>query len=221
MEVINDNICFYDESLENCKDLENTYIIDFNSFKSIKHFLNSDKTRIRNIIGKNCTKESLPILKSAFISDRKKQIEYIYDYVCDDLDDKWENCKPCKFCNNRCIASQNKAFNQEYLSCCYSFKRNLFGNVRKVPCKYLGKDKKCTTKNISCKLFTCDYLERHSNFSTSYEDYKILKLFFNRKERLVIKYNFFRTREEVILKLLEVDHKPYLLYLFSLSFNIK
>lgn len=137
------------------------------------------------------------------------------------LDKKWNKNFPCNFCNNKCIAAREKFMDKEYDGCCYSFDRKLFVKVKKEKCIHLKEDKSCDTKNISCKLFTCDYLKKNNIFNTSYEDYLLLKLFFNKKERLIIKYNFFKTREEVLSKLNEKNRKPYIIYLISLDFMYK
>lgn len=156
--------------------------------------------------------------KAIEIKDKVKRNEFIYDTICDMLDKKWNKASPCKFCNNRCIASRNNYMDKEYDGCCYSFKRKRIGKVKKEKCIHLKDDKTCDTKNISCKLFTCNYLKKNKLFNTSFDDYLLLKLFYNKKEKLIIKYNFFKTREEVLNKLNEKNRKPYVIYLLSLDF---
>ena len=201
---------------------DKTLFFDFskNKVKQLKRIIKINKSEINNILISNYDDEILDVIKASFIEDKKIRIEFIYDRVCELLDKKWDNCSPCKFCNNKCIASINNYMDKEYNGCCYSFKRKRFGKVKKEPCKYLGKDKRCTTSNISCKLFTCNYLREKTTFKTNFDDYLLLKLFFNKKEKLVIKYNFFKSRKEVINKLLEEDHKPYIIYLLGMYFSI-
>ena len=150
-------------------------------------------------------------IKATNIDDKNKRNEFIYDVMCNILDKKWNSNIPCNFCNNRCIASRNNFMDKEYDGCCYSFERKRFGKVLKEKFIHLQNDKTCDTKNISCKLFTCDYLKKNKIFNTNYDDYLLLRLFFNKKEKLIIKYNFFKTKEEVLRKLNEKNLKPYIL----------
>ena len=187
-----------------------------NSYKILKKYLK--KPDKYNITLKIKDDDIINCIKASKISDKKERNKFIYDTMCDLLDEKWIKYSPCKFCNNKCIASNNSFMDKEYDGCCYSFDRKLFGKVEKKKCVHLKDNKKCDTRNISCKLFTCDYLKKNNIFSTNFDDYLLLKLFFNKKEKLIIKYNFFKTEEEVLEKLNEINKKTYILYLLSLDF---
>ena len=157
------------------------------------------------------------------IKDKKKRYTYIYNEVCHDLSCLWRKKNPCKFCDNKCIATKNKCLYLKEDGCCYSFERtkNIFKPTKnKDKCKYLGDDKKCTVKNISCLLFTCKYLTKYEKFSINYDDILLLNLFFNKKEKLIIKYNHFHKEDEIINKLMEKSKLPYLLYLLTYGFTI-
>lgn len=214
------NIEEFKENINNTK----TYILNFNSnfkynlkilkkFKKIKDNYKILLINTNNIDIINC-------LQALYIENTNLRNEFIYNEICNLLDVKWNKFNPCKFCNNKCIASRNGCMDKEYDGCCYSFERKRFGKVKKEKCIHLKSDKTCDTKNISCKLFTCDYLKKNKLFSTSFDDYLLLKLFFNKKERLIIKYNFFKTKEEILKKLQEKSIKPYILYLLSFDFVI-
>lgn len=219
---LNDKTKLYDYDTYKGVIDDKTLVFDFkkNKVEILKQLIKSNKKDINKILISNYDDEIIDVIKAIFIEDKRKKIEFIYDRVCSLLDEKWNNCFPCEFCNNKCIASRNNYMDKEYNGCCYSFKRKRFGKVNKKTCKYLGKDKKCTTSNISCKLFTCNYLRKRKNFKTNFDDYLLLTLFFNKKEKLIIKYNFFKSREEVINKLLESSHKPYIIYLLGMYFTI-
>ena len=190
-----------------------------NNYKLIKKFIKY-KDKYNTIVINTNDLDIINSIKAIYIEDKYKRNEFIYEELCNILDDKWNKYNPCQFCNNKCIASRNNYMDKEYNGCCYSFKRKRFGKVNKKPCIHLKDDKTCDTKNISCKLFTCIYLRKNTNFKTNYEDYIMLKLFFNKKERLIIKYNFFKTKEEILKKLQEKSIKPYILYLLSFDFVI-
>jgi len=221
---LNDKTILYDKK-EYKKNIDkDTLYIDFKNNPSytlikLKKFKKIKKV-FKKIVIANYQDEVIDFFKTYYIKDRKKQIEFIYDTVCDMLDKKWAEYSPCEFCDNRCISSRNNFMDREFDGCCHSFERKLTKCINKQPCRYLGEDKRCTTKNLSCKLFTCDYLKKSGKFDTNYEDFLLLKMFFTKKEKLVIKYNFFKKREEVIEKLLEKNRAPYLLYLIKLEYMI-
>ena len=222
---LNKNIKLYDnrDKIGNIDSF--TYSFNFNknfkmNLKELKKF-QKVKNNYNRIIINTTNADIINCFKAMYINDINKRNEFIYDQVCYLLDQKWNQYLPCNFCNNKCIASRNGFMDKKYDGCCYSFKRKRFGNVKKEKCIHLKENKTCDTSNISCKLFTCDYLKKNKLFSTKYEDYYMLQLFFNRKERLIIKYNFFKTKEEILKKLQEKSIKPYILYLLSFDFVIK
>ena len=189
------------------------------SYRKLKKYIK--KPEKYEVINKIKDSEIDNCIKASNIKDYLKRNEFIYDTICNMLDNKWNKYSPCNFCSNRCIASRNNFMDREFDGCCYSFNRKLFGKVKKEKCIHLNKNKTCDTKNISCKLFTCDYLKKNKLFNTNYEDYLLLRLFFNKKERLIIKYNFFITREEILTKLSQKTRMPYIIYLLSLNFMYK
>lgn len=155
---------------------------------------------------------------------KEKKYEFIYDTVCDYLDNEFHKCNFCDFKNNQCVANRLKRYTKhKTMGCCYSFDYTGLLDIRIVKnvklCKYM-KDRACTTKNISCKLFTCrDLKEKNICFNT----HKILLLdcFFNTKQHEIIKSNFFRTKEEILNKLLEKNHDTYLIFYMLKRYAIK
>ena len=88
------------------------------------------------------------------------------------------------------------------MGCCYSFEYCNFFETKFIKniklCEHLI-NKTCSTKCITCKLFTCKYLkEKHIKFDT----HKILLLdcFFDKKQHLILNSNFFKTREDILNK---------------------
>ena len=105
-------------------------------------------------------------IKAIFIDNTKEQYLFLYDNVFNSLNDLWNKNNPCKFCNNICLASKNHKSAHEKNGCCYSFdySKNFFKFIENEKiCKYLGKDKRCTTENISCKFFVCNYLKKNKD----------------------------------------------------------
>lgn len=166
----------------------------------------------------------LNALRVILLPTKERKNEFIYDTVCTYLDNEFSRCNICDFKNNQCVANRvGRCCEHTTMGCCYSFdyarlyEPRLVKNVKL--CKYM-KNKSCSTKNISCKLFTCNYLkEKNIKFDT----HKILLLdcFFNSKEHEIIRSNFFRSREEILNKLLEKNHDTYLWFYMFRKYAIK
>ena len=154
-------------------------------------------------------------ISSLFITNRKKSIEYIYDYVCDSLDKKFKVENYCKFeSDNTCIANRNHTAFHPTMGCCYSFEyTGLFSTkfIKNISlCKYLD-CKTCSTKCITCKMFTCKYL-KSQNVVFNCSNILLLDCFFTKKQHLILESNFFRTKEEIIKKLLIPSRLPLSIY---------
>ena len=147
----------------------------------------------------------------------------IYDNVCNFLDYEFKKNNYCDFINNQCFANREKTSAHSAMGCCYSFKfsqnpfaKELLNNIKQ--CQYLNCNK-CSIKSISCKLFTCNSLQKKG---IKYDTHKILLLdcFFNNKQHLILSKNFFKTKEEIISKLLEKNYEPYFLYYIKGKYRI-
>lgn len=120
------------------------------------------------------------------INDR---YSYIYDVVCDYLDNEFSKKNICKFKNNKCISVLNKSHcPSSCYGCCYGDGRGL--------CKYFINGK-CSIKSISCKLFTCRYLKKH-NIRYKINDIVLLKYFFNPIQKYIIYISIFKDKDEII-----------------------
>lgn len=145
----------------------------------------------------------------------KKQYSYIYDTVCNQLDEEFQTRNICDFQNDMCIANRKGKTVHSTMGCCYSFKysQNPLKFIENVElCKHIV-NKSCDIKCIGCKLFVCDYLKKNGiQFNT--KDILLLDAFFNNKQQETIQKNFFLPKEKIIDKLLQ-DKKnklPYFLY---------
>lgn len=109
------------------------------------------------------------------------------------------------------------------MGCCYSFEYAGFFDIRLVKninvCKYM-QNKTCSTKNITCKLYTCKYLKSKN---IAFDSHKILILdcFLDKKQHYIIQSNFFRSREEILKKLEEKNNDLFFWYLFRRKYMIK
>ena len=192
----------YIKKLINFNKLNKNFVTKYNNYK-IKYILS------------NYTDEILVAIKALFIDDTKEKYLYLYDNIFKNLDEIWHKYNPCKFCNNICIASKNHKAAHKENGCCYSFEysKNVFKFIDNVQiCKYLGKEKMCTTENISCKFFVCNYLRKKNLFNINMSDFLLVQAFFTNKQKLILKYNFFRSKEEILEKLMKKDYSPFLFY---------
>ena len=120
------------------------------------------------------------IIKALNIKNRYQRIIYIYDQICKKLNQEID-FSICKFINNKCIVQRNNnSINCN--GCC-------------LTCKYL-KNNHCTTQNISCKLLYCPTMKKQ-NRVIKMKDISLFK-FFSFRQRLILKFDFFESREEVL-----------------------
>ena len=171
----------------------------------------------------NYPQDVIPALKALSIDNRKKRYTFLYDVSFNSLDLLWNKQNPCKFCNDICIASRNHQSNHVENGCCYSFQysRNPLKFIENIQvCQYLGNDKKCKTQNLSCKCFVCNYLKRNHIFDINMNDFLLIQVFFNYKQRLILKYNFFKSKEEILEKLLEENNYPTFIYYLRNMYRI-
>lgn len=153
------------------------------------------------------------IAKALEIADVRERYVHVYDLICDCLDKKFKENNYCDFQDDKCIVNRSGLGKNKNMGCCYSFRLDFFANMRdKKICKYLG-DKGCMTKCIPCKLYVCKYLER-KGIGFSVYSFKGIEKVWSAKQLEVLKSNCFKSKEEIIDKLLEVreGRMPYLLF---------
>ena len=131
---------------------------------------------------------------AANIKNLEKRYNYIYDIVCDYLDNEFQEKNICQFRNNKCIGVTDGYHCKESVNgCCYGRKRGL--------CKNFNKGK-CSIKSISCKLFTCRYLKKNKIKYHS-DNIPLLKYFFNKRQKTIIEDSIFIDKEQIINMLLK------------------
>ena len=70
-----------------------------------------------------------------------------------------------------------------------------------ILCEYLKEDYTCGAKCISCKLFTCDYLEK-KGVKFRIKDILLLNTFFNPLQKYFIKYMVYTPKEKILKRLM-------------------
>ncbi|MEE3343135.1 MAG: hypothetical protein VZS44_03505 [Bacilli bacterium] len=125
-------------------------------------------------------KEYQKIVKFLNIKNKRKRIEYIYDEAIKEID-KYYPKDLCDFKDGRCIY-QRYLKTDRVNGCCRSC--------------HLSTDKGCPTTNLPCKIIYCSYINKKIK-PLKYKDINILKCL-SLKQQLILKGNFYSTREEII-----------------------
>lgn len=133
--------------------------------------------------------DEIHVVHALNIKDIKERYSYIYDVVCDYLDNEFITNNKCDFINNRCISVRFGSHCPESVNgCCYGTNRGLCKNFI---------DGKCTIRSLSCKLFTCRYL-RKQGIKYPINSFPLLKYFFNIRQKIVIDESIYKDKDYII-----------------------
>lgn len=152
----------------------------YKKYKKYKAFIYKNTEFIYN----GEIQEIKDIIEALNKKTRLQMLAYIYDKSCEQIDKKFEGENICGFQCNQCIA-QRKHNLKEKNGCCRV-------------CR-LQTSTGCPSKNLTCKLFFCDEVKNKYEVIT-FKDLKLLKLL-TRRQRLILKFDLFSTREEVLTDL--------------------
>ena len=133
-------------------------------------------------------------------NDKIERYSYLYDLICDYLDNEFTEKNICDFncgvCKRRKAMIKQKISKKTYQNgCCYSYLQN-------SNCQYLDSEKGCQIKNIACKLFTCDHLKKQG-YRYRIDDIYFARYFFNIRQKFYIKNTFFVPKDVVLKGILE------------------
>lgn len=143
--------------------------------------------------------EFILAINAIFYKTRYERYNYIYDTTCDYLDGFFYGRNLCDFKNNKCGEKINTS---STTGCCHHAKIKWLGSLSKmVLCEHLKEDYTCGAKCISCKLFTCDYLEK-KGIKFRIRDILLLDVFFNPIQKYFIKYMVFTPKDKIIKRLM-------------------
>lgn len=181
-------------------------MIDLNNITNLKKLVKKikkntkdyEKDKFALLIKSNGDKEFendvISCINAALCKNRKERIEYIYDAVCSYLDEEFRKNNYCDFKNDVCKAKRN-CKEVVKMGCCHKVKNLLKGKLVECP---LLKNKTCSTSCITCKLFTCDAIDRKFKL----KDIPLINIYFDPIQKFIIKTSFFTTRETIINRLL-------------------
>lgn len=152
------------------------------------------------VSGESCY-ENFVVTSICLLNSKSKEEKYnfLYDSICDYLDDRVVKTNACGFENDKCIAKKNTNCT---MGCCHHYKNKYFGLLYEKDlhlCEY-QKNKRCTAKCITCKMYMCDTLKKKGyNFNTN--NVITIKRYFNILQKLVIISSFFTPKEKIIKKI--------------------
>ena len=136
-------------------------------------------------------KDQFDSIKNALnIKNKEKRLSYIYDEVCDYLDNYFIDNNLCKFKNNKCYSDRCKKIDK-INGCC--------SNNKNILCKYFDKNH-CKIKCSGCKFYVCLAL-RKTHGSIKMNTIFITKLL-SYRQKLIIRYSIFTPKEEIVKKML-------------------
>lgn len=162
------------------------------SKKLIGYLINYDKDSKKH-------SDFISAINAVFYKTRYARYNYIYDTVCDYLDGFFYGKNLCDFKNNKCGEKRNTSLT---VGCCRHYKIKFIGPFSKfIQCEYLKKDYTCGIKCISCKLFTCDYLQK-KGIKFKIKDILLLNVFFNPIQKYFIKYMVYTPKEKILKRLM-------------------
>lgn len=192
--------------------MKEIYVNEQNFYKKIKKYIHRKKCRVHFVyqgndmiddsflenhqVDKDIT-DMIYMIHAINIKEMEERYSYIYDRVCQFLDQEFQEKNICQFEKNLCIGVRKHCQCHSEYGCCYGRKRGL--------CKNLV-DNHCTIQAISCKLFTCSCL-RKEKIEFKINDIVLLKYFFNPIQKYYIEYSLFKDKSEMIPLLLKYTKK--------------
>lgn len=132
---------------------------------------------------KNCVIPIDSIVHALNIKNRKKRITYIYDTLCEQVDQFYQGKNLCDFQHTQCLVQRR---NKRYRNGCCRL------------CKFVTSEG-CSTHNFTCKMYYC-YSAREKNRTLGPEDLPLLRCL-SIRQRFLLRHDFFSSREDVILDL--------------------
>lgn len=128
---------------------------------------------------------------------KKNKLNLIYDYTCDYLDTEFAEKNICNFQKDMCEYNRQRQKNLRVCSCCTKVRT-------KEVCKYFNKkEKRCSIKCISCKLFVCHYLRTKKNIRYPMNKIPYLHYFLSLRQKIICKFSYFMPKEEIMDSLLK------------------
>lgn len=150
-----------------------------------------------NEMQKNMLNELENLIELINKKDRKEIVSNVYDIICERMLKEAHELNYCNFKDNKCITMRyTDGFpNSKENGCC----ANTYKDKRKN-CRYLKEDYSCAICSISCRVFTCKYLQDRG-IDHSLWQYSLIDCIFGKLKKQKIVFSFFTPKEEMMKKL--------------------
>ena len=137
------------------------------------------------------------LIKLFNIKNSEEKTSFMYDNICEKMMNEIKKLNYCDFENNKCVTMRYKdGFpNSKENGCC----SNTYMDKGK-DCRYLNKDHSCKICSISCRVFTCAYLQKRGIDHALWQ-YPIIDCSIGKLSRPKLIHNFFIPKEIMIKKL--------------------
>lgn len=142
------------------------------------------------------------------LPDLYSQYNYIYNQACEELDEMFAQDNYCDLRKNVCACQRNESrIVMEILNRFYKLNYSKeFGLRVDAGLCYKLDGKTEAQKCIACKLYTCKYL-RKRKIKVKPDDIFLIKIFFNKRQKLYIERAFFKSQEDIVRKLVKMNTK--------------
>lgn len=198
------HIISHNAKIEFKKEIEQIDIVDFIQSLIKAKSVNSGEYFEFSFIAEEINEETLfkeEQIKKAIeiinINSKEEQYEKIYEEVYSYLQRDFIANNYCDFKNNKCIAQRRFTF--------YPFNRKngcCFTRIR--TCPHLQKGGACNVECMACRLFSCPFLSKRG--ITYYaNEIVLLKAFFNLKQRKHLVFDFYKSKTNVLKKILSCN----------------
>lgn len=175
---------------DNCKKVVKCYRLTKKFAKFLKRKKRDfDGTIYIKNLSKKRNNNDFMLTSMLTISEAKlnSRFEMAYDCACDFMDLESTMYDMCGFSDNQCAKDRNRGIKRENC-CCPAY------------CKVRKPSQACPGKNISCKLYMCDYVLKNG-YCFSPFSLAVLKVNYTLFEKFVCYGCHFKTREKAISKL--------------------
>mgnify|MGYP003295727795 CR=1 FL=1 len=143
----------------------------------------------------------LTLLVKVFnIKEKQDRNSLVYDLMCNRMLNETQKIGYCYFKDNKCVTSRyTKGFpKSKENGCCNNTYKD-----KKKNCRYLNEDHSCAICSISCRIFTCVYLQRRGIDHALFQ-YPVIDCLYSKSTKYKMIYGFFTPKERMIKK---ISHK--------------
>ena len=173
--------------------------IDLKTYEQLQIYAKTKKY-LERIKDSNINEKMKIVDEILNIFSKEERYSYLYDLICDYLDNEFKSKNICEFncgiCKRRQDMMNHNIKKETYENgCCYRY-------MQGSSCEHLIPGVGCGIKNIACKTFTCFYL-RKRGYRYKLKDIYLARYFLNYRQRFYIENTYFVDKEIVMKGILK------------------